>query len=70
MKKEMLVSSSWYPVTGCMGMVQPTTGGLEWTSGSTKGVVKQWNRPPREVIDAPSPSVLERHLDNALNKLL
>lgn len=36
----------------------------------TEGVVKHWNRLPREVIDAPSLSVLERHLDNALNNLL
>jgi len=27
-------------------------------------VVKQWNRLPREVIDAPSLSVFKRHLEN------
>ncbi|KAK4832788.1 hypothetical protein QYF61_025656 [Mycteria americana] len=32
----------------------------------TERVVKHWNRLPREVVDAPSLSVLKRHLDNAL----
>lgn len=36
----------------------------------TEGVVKHWNRLPREVVDAPSLSVLERHLDKVLNNLL
>ncbi|KFQ05392.1 hypothetical protein N329_13083, partial [Haliaeetus albicilla] len=36
----------------------------------TKRVVKHWNRLPREVFDAPSPSMLKRHLDNALNNML
>ncbi|KAK4832330.1 hypothetical protein QYF61_021859 [Mycteria americana] len=36
----------------------------------TERVVKHWNRLPREVADAPSPSVLKRHLDNALNSML
>ncbi|KAK4826418.1 hypothetical protein QYF61_008951 [Mycteria americana] len=33
-------------------------------------VVKQRNRLPREVVDAPSLSVFKRHLDNALNNML
>jgi len=36
----------------------------------TKRVVKYWNRLPREVVDAPCLSVVERHLDNALNNML
>ncbi|KAK4823658.1 hypothetical protein QYF61_005010 [Mycteria americana] len=36
----------------------------------TERVVKHWNRLPREVVDAPSLSVLKRHLDNALNNML
>ncbi|KAK4829762.1 hypothetical protein QYF61_006486 [Mycteria americana] len=36
----------------------------------TERVVKHWNRLPREVVDAPSLSVFERHLDNALNNML
>ena len=36
----------------------------------TEGVVKPWNRLPREVVDAPSLSVFKRHLDNALNNML
>jgi len=35
----------------------------------TKRMVKHWNRLPREVINAPSLSMLKRHLDNALNNL-
>jgi len=36
----------------------------------TKRVFKHWNRLPREVVDAPSLSMLKRHLDNALNNVL
>jgi len=36
----------------------------------TKRMVRHWNRPPREVFDAPSLSVFKRHLDNALNNML
>jgi len=35
----------------------------------TEMVVKHWSRLPREVVDAPSLSVLNRHLDNALHIL-
>ena len=35
-----------------------------------KRVVKQWNRLPGEVVDAPSLSALKRRLDNALNNML
>jgi len=33
-------------------------------------VVKLWNRLPRDMVDAPCPSVFRRHLDNALNNML
>ena len=36
----------------------------------TERVVKSWNRLSREVVDAPSLSVFERHLDNALHNML
>ena len=36
----------------------------------TERVVKHWNRLPREVVDAPSLAVFQRHLDNALNNML
>jgi len=36
----------------------------------TMGAVKHWNRLPREEVNAPSLSVLKRHLDNALNNML
>ena len=32
----------------------------------TERVVKHWNRLPREVVDAPGPSVFKRYLDSAL----
>ena len=35
----------------------------------TEAVVKHWNMLPREVVDAPSLSVFQRHLENALNML-
>jgi len=36
----------------------------------TKRVDRHWDRVPGEVLDAPSLSVSERHLDNALNNML
>jgi len=33
-------------------------------------VVRHWKRLPKEVVNAPSMSVLKRHLDNALNNRL
>jgi len=36
----------------------------------TEGVVRHWNRLPREVVDALSLSVFKRHLDNAFNNML
>jgi len=36
----------------------------------TKRAVKCWKRLPREVVDAPSLSVFQRHLDNSLNNML
>jgi len=36
----------------------------------TERVVKDENRLPRELVDAPSLSGFKRHLDNALNNML
>ncbi|KFP32897.1 hypothetical protein N325_01819, partial [Colius striatus] len=36
----------------------------------TERVVVHWNRLPREVVNAPSLSVFNRHLDNAFNNML
>jgi len=36
----------------------------------TERMLKPWNRLPREVVDAPSLSVLKRPLDSALNNVL
>ena len=43
MEKQMLISSSWYPVTGHMGMVQScTSGGLDWTLGNIS-LLRGWS---------------------------
>ncbi|KAK4832291.1 hypothetical protein QYF61_021690 [Mycteria americana] len=55
-EREVLVSSPWYPVIGCVGMVQSCTrGGLDWTLGSIylprgwshtgTGFLKRWSMP-------------------------
>ena len=36
----------------------------------TERVVRPWNRLPGQAVDAPSLSVFQRHLDNALNTML
>ncbi|KFV01924.1 hypothetical protein N340_14541, partial [Tauraco erythrolophus] len=36
----------------------------------TQRVVRQWNRLPREVVDAPSLAVFKARLDEALGKLV
>lgn len=35
----------------------------------TERVINHWDRLPTEVVDAPSLSLLKRHLDNALNNM-
>ena len=75
MEREVLISSPWYPVLGCMGMAQSCIPqgrfGLDMRKHFLpERVVKPWNRLPREVGDAPCLSVLKRHLDNALNNIL
>ena len=47
-------------------------GGSDWVLGSiffTERVAKPQNRLHREVVDAPSLSVVKRHWDNALNSV-
>ncbi|KFR08649.1 hypothetical protein Y956_01019, partial [Nipponia nippon] len=36
----------------------------------TRGVVRHWNRLPREVVDAPSLQVFKARLDGALSNLV
>ena len=36
----------------------------------TKGIVQQWNRLPREAVDAPSLEVFKARLDGALSNLV
>lgn len=51
-----------------MGTVESCSGeGWDLTLGR---VVRHWNRLPREVVNAPNPSVLRKHLNNALNDIL
>jgi len=72
-EKEVQISSPWYPVLGCIGIIQSC---MRRGSDDIRKLffsereVKCWNRFPREVVDAPSLSVFKRHLDNALNNML
>lgn len=51
-----------------VGIVESCSGeGWDLTLGR---VVKGWNRLPWEVVNAPNPSVLRKHLKNALNGIL
>ncbi len=56
MEREVLISSPWYPVIGCVGMVQSQEKfRLDIRKHLfTEMVVKHWHRLPREVLDAPS----------------
>ncbi|KFO82793.1 hypothetical protein N303_15258, partial [Cuculus canorus] len=36
----------------------------------TRGVVRHWNRSPREVVDAPSMEAFKARLDGALGSLI
>lgn len=68
-REEMLVSSSWYPVMGDVGIVQG-----KFTLGFrkhffTKRLIKKISL-PRGMLDAPGLSVFKTHLDRALNTVL
>lgn len=67
MEREGLSSSRWYPATGRVAMVQSCSLGLHWTLGTVC-----WPRGTAflEVVNAPSLSVFERHLDNAFINML
>ena len=36
----------------------------------TQRVVRQWNRLPREVVDAPSPEMFKARLEKALGNMI
>lgn len=59
MEREMLISSLWYPLTGCMGMIQSCVrGASDLTFGSIylpERVVNHCSMLPREVVSALSP---------------
>lgn len=72
-ERELLISSPWGPVAGCVGMVQSSSrkGLLEIRKHLfTERMVKHWNGLPRERVDTLSPSVFKRHLDIALKIML
>ena len=71
MEKEVLSSSPWDPVIGDVAMLHHGRFRLDIRKHFfTEGVVKYWTRFPRDMTDAPSLSLFERHLDNALNNML
>lgn len=58
MEREVLSSSLWDPVMGCMGMVQPCARfRLDIRKHFVTKIVKHWNRLPGEVGNAPRLSV-------------
>ena len=72
LERDVLSFSPWDPVVGCMGMVQNCA--REVRMGIRKHffaerVAKHCNKLPKEVVDAPSLSVLKEHLHNALNNM-
>lgn len=68
-EREVLISSLWYSVIGCVGVVHSCTCGSTSLlrgcsdSGTLCGI-------PREVVDAPRLSAFKRHLNNAFNNVL
>jgi len=73
--RELLISSPWDPAPGRVGMAQSCIPEGRFRPDMrkhlfTKGVLRPWNRLPRQVVDAPSLSVLKRPLDSALNNML
>ena len=73
MEREVLGSSPWHPVIGRGNGSKLRQGRFRLDIRKrffTERVVKPWNRLPREVFNAPSLSVFERLLDNALNNRL
>ncbi|KAK4815744.1 LOW QUALITY PROTEIN: hypothetical protein QYF61_006782 [Mycteria americana] len=70
-EREVLISSSWDPDAREWFKAEPGRFRLDIRMHFfTEGVVKHWNRLPREVVDAPSLSAFKRHLDNALNNMV
>lgn len=68
MEKEMLSSSIWYPLIGHKGRVlscawEKFRPDIRKHFFSERGI-RHWNRIPREVVNAPSLSVFEKHLEN------
>jgi len=72
-ERQVLSSSPWYPVIGCMGMVQRCTrGGLDWTLGSIS-LWRGWSNTGTGFLERwsmPQACQWLRHLDNALNNML
>lgn len=63
--REILISSPWFPIVGCMGAGQSyVRGGLEWKHSLAVG----WSHPETDFLERWS--VLKRNYDNALNNTL
>lgn len=73
LEQEVMISSPWDPVVGCVGMVQSCIirrFRLDIRKLFTRRLVKHWNRLSREIVNGPRLLVFKRHLGNALNNLV
>lgn len=74
MEREVLDSSSLYPVIGHMEMAENCIHRRFRVDIRkhffTKTAGRLWNRLPREAVNAPYKPVVKRHSDNALKNML
>lgn len=70
MEREVLVPSLYDPVTGQFKAASGESQTSVKKHFFTEEVVKSWNWLSREVVNTPSLSVLNRHLDNAHSNMI